>query len=110
MITELENLCAESQGVPAKVGLNLEHFFEMSQVASAVASNEGDFFEAHATVLAVVKARLNRYHMPGLQRANRVLAEARSFVNFQSQAMARAVEKSFHPAIVLLRAKALFFE
>src|ERR1043166_4247572 len=87
-----------------------QDFLETGEVAGAVAGDEGDVLEAHPAQFRVVKARLDGDDVAGLQTTSRVRSHARSFMDFQTEAVAGAMEKAFHPPMAFGGLVALLLE
>src|SRR5205823_8962129 len=57
--------------------------------------------QPHAAQFGIVKARLDGDDLAGPQPASRVRPHARGFVDFQTEAVAGAMEKPLHPPVAL---------
>ena len=86
--------------VPQRADLNFQELGTIRQIAIAPRRNDHDVFQAHAADAKVIKARLHGDHVTGLQFGVNG-CDPRRFMDIQSQAMARAVKKSLHPAVPL---------
>ena len=75
---------------------NLQHLLEVRQVARTGPGDKGNVLKAHPADLRVVKARLHRDDLAGLQIASRVWPHTRGLVDLQAQPVAGAVEKALH--------------
>src|SRR5712675_2599749 len=89
---------------------DLEHFLEVGQIARAIARDECHVLETHAAEIRIIKPGLDSDHVARLQGTARILADARSFMNFEPHSMADAMKKSLHPAMLFFRWIILLFE
>src|ERR1043166_9091671 len=96
-------------------GSNFQKFFKLREVARAVAGDECHVLQSDSTQFGVIKPRLDCHHVAGTQRVLGMRRETRGFMDFQTDAMARAVKKSLHTPfgaagfVAFIRKKLLHF-
>src|SRR5450759_5129489 len=89
---------------------HFQHLLKPCQIPRAVVRDERHVFEPHAAEFGIIKSRLDRHDLTGLEFAGGSRTHARGFVNFQTQTVTRAVKKSLHAAIALAGLVTLLLE
>src|SRR5437867_152977 len=90
---------------------HFEHLLELRQVTRAVGGDERQVLQAHASAeFPVVEAGFNGHHLAGVQAVLRHRPDARTFMQFQPDPVAGAVEKAVHAPVLAACFVALVLE
>ena len=80
------------------LGLNFQELGTIRQIAVTPRRDDHYVFQSHAADAKIIKARLDCDYMTALQSGFNG-SDPRRLVDVQTQAMARAMKKSLHPAV-----------